>query len=346
MARNFALEGDGLFTILPALRKIGGEAPVVLKESHVLESPASAATGLASPIFVIPVARVLRGRWKSMKRIFLLVVFVLASFVEGQTPNPKQQFPVFDAASGGFSQGPNLKEYGLKPITVVYPNFMWQRNKVPDATSLPDKSRIIAFAQLAGQTSNILTIDIEHWPLTGDPTTVSDSVQKYRTVINWFKVSAGPGLKIGYYGVAPIRDYWDVVPQGKGSPRYLTWQKQNDAVAPIAQLADVLFPSIYTFYDDRKGWQTYAIAQIQEARRYAGGKPVYVFLWPQYHESNKVLGNTFLPGSYWRMELETARQYADGVVIWCCSSRQKWDDNAPWWLETQKVLQEIKMGQP
>ena len=82
----------------------------------------------------------------------------------------------------------------------------------------------------------------------------------------------------------------------------IAWQKENDNVASIAKLADVLFPSIYTFYEDRNGWSKYAIAQIQEARRHADGKPVYVFLWPQYHESNKKLANTFLPGDYWRME--------------------------------------------
>lgn len=277
-----------------------------------------------------------------MKRILLLAVFAFANLGSAQTPSPRPSFPVFDAASGGFSQAPDLKSYGLKPITVVYPNFMWPGDKVTDATSLPDRSRIIALEQVASQSSNLLAIDIEHWPLTGPPATTADSVNKYRTVLNWFRVSAPPGLKIGFYGVAPIRDYWDVVLQGKGSPRYTAWQKQNDAVAPIAQSVDVLFPSIYTFYDDQKGWQTYAIAQIAEARRYAGGKPVYVFLWPQYHGSNKVLGNTFLPGAYWRMELETARKYADGIVIWCCSTHEKWNGNAPWWLETQAFLTEVK----
>jgi hypothetical protein len=272
-----------------------------------------------------------------MKRILLFAVLTCAlARVQGQAVTPKHQFPVFDAT--GFTQKPDLTQYGLKPITVVYYAFMWDESKGPDAGNLPDSDRISALAQLANQSTRVLVIDIEHWPLTGDDDTVAGSIKKFETVIKWFKAPA-PSLKVGYYGVVPIRDYWDALQEG--SPRYVSWQKKNDNVASIAKLADVLFPSIYTFYEDRNGWLKYAIAQIQEARRHADGKPVYAFLWPQYHNSNKKLANTFLPGDYWRMELDTARKYADGVVIWCCSNKQAWDGKAPWWLETQDFLSGI-----
>jgi hypothetical protein len=271
-----------------------------------------------------------------------VVALLLASrSAQGQAPGSKQQFPVFDAT--GFTQKPDLTQYGLRRITVVYPNFMWEGNKVPDTTSLPDRSRITAFAQLANQSTGIVVIDIEHWPLVGDPATVAETVKKYQTVIQWFKTPA-PSLRVGLYGVLPIPDYWKSL-QEKSLPGYAAWQKENDSLAPIAQFVDVLFPSVYTFYEDRNGWQKYAIAEIQEARRHAGGKPVYVFLWPQYHVSNKKLANTFLPSDYWRMELETGRKYADGIVIWCCSNKQTWDDKAPWWLETRSFLNENDSSQ-
>jgi hypothetical protein len=142
----------------------------------------------------------------------------------------------------------------------------------------------------------------------------------------------------------PLRDYWDSVEQ-EGSPRYKSWQAKNESLAPIAQLSDVLFPSLYTFYEDRSGWTKYAIAEIREARRFAGGKPVYVFLWPQY-EASGALANAFLPGDFWRMQLETASKYADGIVIWCCTGRQTWDDKAPWWLETQGFTRQLHSTQP
>jgi hypothetical protein len=95
---------------------------------------------------------------------------------------------------------------------------------------------------------------------------------------------------------------------------------------------------LYTFYEDRDGWVKYAVAQISEARRYGGNKPVYVFLWPQYHEPP----NAYLPTDFWRLELETAKQYADGVVIWGGSLHETWDNSAPWWIETKKFIDTLK----
>ena len=94
-----------------------------------------------------------------------------------------------------------------------------------------------------------------------------------------------------------------------------------------------------------KIWEEQGLyAQIQEARRLSRGKPVYIFLWPQYHTSNQKLANTFLPGDYWRLELETAQKYADGAVIWCCSNSQSWEDNAAWWLATRSFLKDLESG--
>jgi hypothetical protein len=114
----------------------------------------------------------------------------------------------------------------------------------------------------------------------------------------------------------------------------------NDREAPIARLEDILLPSVYTFYEDREGWVQYAIQQIQEARRYGGNKPVYVFLWQQYHASNQKLAGTYLPPEFWRLQLETARKYADGVVIWG-EYDDTWNETAPWWLETKSFLERI-----
>jgi hypothetical protein len=268
----------------------------------------------------------------------VLLLTALSACALAQTVSPRPGFSVFSATS--FTSQPDLTPYGLKRITVVHPDLTADVN---NETSLAERSRLSTLAQLANESTGLLVIDIEEWPLVGNPSTVAETVKKYRTALQLFKTPA-PTLKVGLYSVLPIRDYWNSL-QEKNSRNYIAWQKENDRLASIAQLADVLFPSIYTFYEDRIGWQKYAIAQIQEARRYAGGKPVYVFLWPQYHVSNKDLANVFLPGDYWRMELETARQYADGVVIWCCSNRQTWNEKAPWWLETLGFLREVGPSQ-
>ena len=269
--------------------------------------------------------------------LFLLVMSLsILATAQAQNTGSGRQFLVFDGLV--FTEKPNLAQFGLKPINIIAESAMWPPTKPSERTNLPDRNRINALAKQAYQSSGIAVIDIEAWPLTGNPVLVADSVKKYQTTIQWFKTSEPP-LKVGYYGVAPVRNYWDAL-QGPSSWRYATWRMTNDTVAPVAQFSDILFPSLYTFYEDRDGWVRYATAQIQEARRLAGGKPVYVFLWPEYHSSDKKLANTFLPGDYWRTELETARKYADGAVIWCCPTKTVWDGNAAWWLETQKFMKE------
>jgi hypothetical protein len=252
---------------------------------------------------------------------------------------PKAKFMVFDALL--YKAKPNLGQFGLTPINVEYPGVLWPKTS-PDMQNVPDETVVQKLAAGASQSAGMAVVDIEQWAVTGDPVTVAQSISKYQETLQMFKQDA-PSLQFGYYATAPIRDYWDVM-AGPKSAGYLAWQKQNDAVAPIAQQADALFPSLYTFYADQAGWQKYAIANIAEARRIAPGKPVYVFLWPQYDASTGAQGGDYLPDDYWKMELETAKQYADGVVIWG-GWTETWDNNASWWLETQRFMTEIGANQ-
>jgi Hyaluronidase len=245
---------------------------------------------------------------------------------------PQANFSVFD---GTLYQGkPTSEQLGMKPITIIYPISMWP-DKSHDLQSVPDAGLVRSLALKASQSANLTVVDIEQWAVTGDPATVAQSVDKYQQTLQMFQEDA-PSLQLGYYSIAPVRDYWSPN-DGTQSPQYLAWQQENNTVAPIGQQAAAVFPSAYTFYTDQAGWKTYAIAQIAEARRIAPGKPVYLFLWPQYEDGTST--SAYLPDDYWKMELETARQYADGVVIWG-GWEQTWDSNASWWLETQQFLEE------
>jgi hypothetical protein len=246
---------------------------------------------------------------------------------------PQAKFVVFD---GTLYQGkPSSEQLGMKPITVIYQASMWP-GKSDDPQSVPNADVVRALALNANQSTGIAVVDIEQWQVTGDPATTAQSIDKYQQTLQMFQ-QAAPSLQVGYYSVAPIRDYWSPI-DGTQSPNYLAWQQQNNMVAPIAQQANALFPSAYTFYTDQVGWQTYAIAQIAEARRIGPGKPVYLFLWPQY-DNGQAQGGDYLSDDYWKMELETAKKYADGVVIWG-GWTQTWDSNASWWLDTQQFLTE------
>jgi hypothetical protein len=116
----------------------------------------------------------------------------------------------------------------------------------------------------------------------------------------------------------------------------------------IATQVDALFPSIYTFYTDRQGWVTYAVAQIAEARRKAHGKPVYPFLWPEYHDSAPLFAHSPIDPDYWELELNTVYQHADGVVIWGGYSNgpDPWNEDAPWWQVTKRFLNRIDTVAP
>jgi Hyaluronidase len=266
--------------------------------------------------------------------IVLMMVFtqLLVADAHAQRTASASGFVAYDGTL--YLQKPDLTPFGLSPITVIYSASMW--NSAEDRLSVPNAKVIRTLALQARSSTGIAVVDIESWPNVGFPAKVADSVQKYQATIQLFKQSA-PSLRVGYYGVVPIFNYKDAI-SGSDSPGYRAWQATNSRIASAAQGADVLFPAIYTFYKDQDGWRKVAIAQIEEARRIAHGKPVYVFLWPQFDEAGK--GGDYLPRDYWRMELETARQHADGVVIWG-GWKQTWDNNAPWWLETQSFLKEI-----
>jgi hypothetical protein len=245
-----------------------------------------------------------------MKRILFLAICALAIQLQAQS------FPVFD---GTLYQGkPQLP---LKPITIIYTGSMWKPSDNKD--NLPNAATIATLARQA-ESTGIGVIDVEHWPMD------QGGFGKYESLLSQFKKS-DPTVKFGYYGVVPIRNYWGAI-QGKGKPGYTAWQQKNAGADPIGKTCDVIFPSLYTLYDDRAGWQKYAIAQIAEVRKY--GKPVYVFLWPEYAD----LSGKYIPADFWTMELETARKYADGIVIWGGENHQTWNDQAPWWLATQAFM--------
>lgn len=258
-------------------------------------------------------------------------------------PKPKP-FQVFDGTL--YAEKPDLSSYGIQPITIVYAG-KFGADWLKQSEHLPDREVVQKVAREAQEKTTPVVIDIEHWPLKGDSSQVQKSVSKYMTVLQWFK-EAAPGLAVGYYGAPPLRDYWRAI-RPPASKEWQAYSGDNDRLRPLAEAVDALFPSLYTFYPDQGGWVRFAYGQIAEARRYGNGKPVFAFLWPQYHDSNRALVGTYLPADYWRLELETAKQYADGIVIWggwgSDNRPARWDDGAAWWKVTKEFIQSINAEQ-
>ncbi len=287
---------------------------------------------------------------KGTKECFFMVclsVCLLAASSIGWTqpaPDPKS-FLIFDGTL--YANKPDLSIYGIRPITMTYAR-QFGSDWLKDSSRLPTADSVKTLAREAQQRGQVVVLDIEHWSLKGAPDSVQESLTKYLTVLEMFQAAA-PNLFIGYYGAPPIRDYWRAIKDSK-SEEHRAWMAENDRLRPLATAAHVLFPSLYTFYPDQAGWKKYAIAQIGEARRYGAEKPVYVFLMPTYHDSNRMLGGSFLTEDYWLMELETVKQHADGIVIWGGWGRNNrpasWDEQAPWWTVTKEFMNRVQPPQP
>jgi hypothetical protein len=239
-------------------------------------------------------------------------------------------YPVYDALI--YKNKPELTAVGLLPIRVVYEGQMWLPN---DDKNIVNETQIIKVAKSIEQ-NEIVCLDIEYWPTTGTLETVKSSIEKYNKVLSLYK-KYSPDVAIGYYGILPRRDYHRSR-KVLGTTAYGEWKKENDSLNDIAQKVDLIFPSLYTFTADIDDWKEYAIENIKEAKRY--GKPVYVFLWPMYHDSTKYKGK-YIPADFWRIQLETCHEYANGIVIWG-GWQENWNENASWWKETKSFLKKIQ----
>jgi hypothetical protein len=238
------------------------------------------------------------------------------------------EFYFFDGLN--YENEPDLSSYGLVEIKIIYSSALWENG---ESTESPNIDKVKEVAASIPEYS-IVCIDIEHWSLTGVSSTVRDqNIAKYQSVAEAFK-SVNSTSQIGFYSMLPVRDYWRAL-QGEGSAEYEAWQAENDALAPLADYVDIIFPSLYTFYDDVQGWQVYAEENLNEARIY--DKPVVAFLWPEYHNSNDDLKGQNIPMAFWTVELEMVEQYADSVVLWGGYGKQ-WDDDAGWWYATRQFL--------
>ncbi len=186
---------------------------------------------------------------------------------------------------------------------------------------------------------------------------VDASIAYSKQLVSWAR-SANPYVRVGFYGV-PFADYWTInlysaallhpndpwwkAHASEYKANFIAYQQANAYVASLMHDVDFVFPSTYTFYDtfnatgpSSDGWQPFAAGLITEARKY--GKPVYPFLWPQFHPGGSHKDYSYIPADYWQSELKFAHDNADGMVIWGWGGylHETWNPNAVWW---QAVLQ-------
>jgi len=155
-------------------------------------------------------------------------------------------------------------------------------------------------------------IDIESWPLLRVDREIRDSSVRKFIEVTKIAREHRPDARLGFYNVPPVGTYWPIIKHDGGE--FSDWMLANRALDPLAARVDALFPSLYTFYNERAGWLAVAKGILAEARRY--GKPVYPFLWSQFHDSNDRLAGQAVPNDFWAEQLRFCRENADGVVLW------------------------------
>ncbi|MFA7229791.1 MAG: hypothetical protein WC071_00835 [Victivallaceae bacterium] len=282
-----------------------------------------------------------------------------------ETLKPAKKFAVIDSIH--YSDKGDVSIYGMKPYTIFYGVHIWPKNLRGNETKEKIQAVPPSDEHIGSLVKNITTpkspviYDIEHWPLdirksvktvadddiaTAGNKTVDASMDKMIHIISESR-KVNPNVKYGYYACVPLREYW--VPVENNPEQMKKWREANDYLKPLADSVDVICPSLYAFYDDHDGWVKYAKANIAEAKRMANGKPVYAFLWPKYHNSNKEDGKKFIEGDFWKLQLETVyNSGVDGVIIWDSPlvvnnpEDKVWDPNREWWKETVAFLARIK----
>jgi len=255
----------------------------------------------------------------------------------------EKPFPIYDALGGYKTGRPDLvKRDGLKVIHVVYASSIfgplpkgktaatgWPQTLRPD-----DEQRLAAIAAALERQDrgSLLCLDIEHWPITGDDAEARRSVDNYLHVVRVVR-QAAPSLRVGFYGVFPWPDY-----HLSDAPDFAARVRGFDAVnartLAIGQAVDVVMPSLYAYADSYPQWQRFANESLRAAR--LAGKPVYPYIWPEYHDGNRAHAGTFLPGDYWRQILEDVYAQAEGAVLWSGSASvgrggDPWNEQWEWW---------------
>ncbi|MGB7848825.1 MAG: hypothetical protein WBL63_24650 [Candidatus Acidiferrum sp.] len=258
---------------------------------------------------------------KTNVTIILLIALAVCNFATA-FPGPqtgKQDFPIYDSM---FYKGkPDTKPDGLIASNILYEKKIWPNRQ--NAGTLPNQEEFKALVRATIPDPGPLVIDIESLPLRGTPEAARHNTEILSKLADWAH-EAAPGKVVGYNGTNTLSN----VPP------------PNQAFAKeLASHVDAFFPSLYTFDDNREGWEKRAQAAQAEARALDTKKPIYFFLWPQYHQGT-ARALRYLNSDYWKFELETARRYSNGIVLWGPSG-YFWDAKSGWWAATQEFAKSL-----
>lgn len=249
-------------------------------------------------------------------RLLAAVGLAVVPFSEVAVAQTRAPFMVYDNM---FYRGkPNTTAAGLVVSNIIYENKIWPNEK--DYGRLPNRGAFVALVRSHMENPGPLVIDIEKMPLKGTPELVRRNAETLAALADWAH-EAAPGKVIGFYGTNTL---------SKVPPENLSYARE------LARHVDAFFPPVYTFDDDRSAYEKRAHDSFVEARSLDPRKPIYIYLWPQYHDGTPKQFQ-FIDVSYWEFQLETALRFSNGIVLWS-PSRYEWNDSTGWWAATREFL--------
>jgi hypothetical protein len=258
------------------------------------------------------------------------ILLVIVSLICGWTacpspaslPNPVLAKPGFKVYDNMFYKGkPNTENHGLVPSNILYERNIWPSDV--NYGALPDRSAFERTVRAHVTGPGPLVLDIERLPLKGTAEVARRNMETLAKLSDWAR-KAAPGKAIGLYGTNTL---------SRIAPAELPLARE------LARHVDAFFPPMYTFNDDREEWEKRAQACVSEAHELGPGKPVLFYLWPQYHDGTPKAFK-YVDKPYWKFQLETARRYADGIVLWS-PSRYSWDESSGWWSGTLEFMSSL-----
>lgn len=265
---------------------------------------------------------------------------------DGDTGSGASEFRIFNAMLYA-----NMPSIGTRAPVVYesafYPNGQQNADETPTDPGIAhavsdarDQQGAPWFADPA-----LTVIDIERWsvwPFVEGPDH-DVSIGRYANAAQRFRASLGTPICL--YAIAPeagiVFANWAITkPEIRAG-----WTAASDMTQRLLlPHVDALCPQLYAFYgsadplEEAKQiaeWKGFARETIREARRIGAGKPVYPFVWPQFHTGGSFADYPFVPAHYWRAQLEAIRDEADGLILWggwnmANNQQMPWDPSAAW----------------
>lgn len=258
-------------------------------------------------------------------------------------------FPVFSQAqikpfaiaqNFYYKGGTNALEYGVPYNPIVYEMSLLPNQESAEPTS-SEKLKELLDSIKPGPFPVVL--DIERWPVdVPDAKKRQEHIENLTNVIQHLR-KVRPDMKFGYYGEVPVRVYWRNTEPVSANQRDGWRQRNEQALRGLIPQVDAIFPSLYNLDDDARRWEFNARNILGEARKY--GKPMYCYLSPQFHPSNKALAGKYVSRELWRVALDTCYELANGIVIWSYAPKTEWDPQFPWWQETLAFMRAHSLPQ-